>query len=311
MILRNASDFLAQGFGDDQHGSLTADRFMLVSPDEFKVGGCDDNRFAHGADTVIRTKAKYQHERISLMLSSLEKEVKVFPGKSPDDVFPNNVFATNKSRQLIVGNMANEVRKSEANRGDIISWFRGDGFEVKKMSSFTQQAAELTGSLIIDHQKNIGFCGLSGRCHEDALEPMRDAFGLNAIYAFPINIYHTNVGMSVLAGRFCVLCPDMFERREDAEAILKFYPDHLVLEEEQMNRFVGNIIAVREDIVAISQTAYFGLRDEGRKLLNKSGFSLTFTDISELEKSGGSIRCAIMEIFDEQRSSSQRLKRAS
>lgn len=297
MIFRTAQGFLSEDFGDDPRGAVTADQFMLVRPDCFKVGGCPDNRFAHGEGTVIQTRAKYQHDALIRLLEQTGKKVQVFPGKNPDDVFPNNVFATNKQQQLLVGNMAHEVRQPEMERQDILKWFRGEGFEVKHLNQLTSVPAELTGSLIIDHQKNIGFCGLSQRFHEEALQHVKDFFGLNAIFAFPINIYHTNVGLSILAGKFCVICPDMFERPEDAQAILSFYPQHLVLSGEQMDRFAGNILAVREDVVAVSQTVYFALKDEGRKMLNRHGFQISAVELSELEKSGGSVRCAIMEIF--------------
>src|SRR6185437_2636710 len=83
---------------------------------------------------------------------------------TPDAVFPNNVFGTAPGR-LIVGRMRHAVRQREAERSDIRDFF-GEvlGYDEIDLSGCTDLVAELTGSLIIDRARGVGYCGLSERC---------------------------------------------------------------------------------------------------------------------------------------------------
>src|SRR3546814_2099564 len=102
------------------------------------------------------------------LVRSLRADVPVitFPGDpaTPDAVFPNNVFGTAPGR-LIVGRMRHPVRQREAERADIRAFF-GDvlGYDEIDLSGCDDLVAELTGSLIIDRARGVGYCGLSERC---------------------------------------------------------------------------------------------------------------------------------------------------
>src|SRR3546814_4406181 len=69
---------------------------------------------------------------------------------------------------------------------------------------------ELTGALVIDRARGLGFCGLSERCDEAGARLMHDAFGLRATLLFDLapGEYHTNVVLAVLPGRAALVCPD-------------------------------------------------------------------------------------------------------
>lgn len=297
MLVTTAQDFRVQQFPLLEHQSLTAARLLLIRPDRFNVRGCDDNAFADLDSGKNQELLFQQHDQVVQLLQRLGKQVQLFPGMNAHDTFCNNVFATDRGRRLIVGNMFNSVRKAEADRPDVIRWFLDEGYEVVKVSDLTDEAAELTGVLVIDHLRNIGFCGLSNRCTVKGAEVLQQVFGLSAVYVFPINIYHTNVGLSILAGRVCVICPEMFVNQEDAQAILDFYPQHIVLTADQMNAFAGNVVAVSHEDVVISSSGFFAWTDEQKKRLSEFGFLLHHADLSEIEKSGGSMRCLLAEVF--------------
>lgn len=276
---------------------LTADRFVMVTPAYLDACHCPDNVFVDLTDGVDHGKAIFQHQAVVEMLRSLGKEVEIFPGRSPDDTFCNNVFATNHRRQLIVGNMFYPARQQEGEREDVRGWFVDQGYEIVEVSSYIKDAAELTGMLIIDHAWNIGFCGISNRCTKESAAVLQQLFGLNILYTFPISIYHTNVGLSILAGRVAVICPEMFVHQEDVAALLKMYPDHVIISLEQMKQFSGNVLAVSEHDVVISTSGVNALTVDQMRAFDRLGFQLHHVDLSEIEKSGGSMRCLLGEVY--------------
>ena len=80
---------------------------------------------------------------------------------------------------------------------------------------------ELTGALVIDRARGLGFCGLSERCDEAGARLMHEAFGLRATLLFDLapGEYHTNVVLAVLAGRAAIVCPDGFADPAVVDAI--------------------------------------------------------------------------------------------
>jgi len=160
--------------------------------------------------------------------------------------------------------------------------------------------AELTGALVPDRARHIGFVGLSERVDEAGARAMAQAFGLKALFIFKLNPeeYHTNVVMATLAGKAAVLHPGSFADPEVPAAIAEFYQGRcLLLTEEEKLAFAGNCISVTENDVFFSQTALNTLSDKKKKALNRWGFRLHGVDVSELEKAGGSLRCMVGEIF--------------
>ena len=129
---------------------------------------------------VDATRALVQHQALVGSLSAALPTF-TFPGRAdtPDAIFPNNVFATARGR-LILGHMRHPVRQAEAQREDIRSFFR-DLLGYEELDLATQPGVcELTGSLVIDHRRRIGYCGLGERCDEAGARAMHAAFGLRA-----------------------------------------------------------------------------------------------------------------------------------
>ena len=153
-------------------------------------------------------------------------EVASFPGdpETPDAVFPNNMFATTRDR-FIIGHMLHPGRQKEAERADIRHFFYTMGYRTVDLSQ-QDCVAELTGPLIIDHSRRIGFCGMTGRVDQAGLEAMQSAFGLRLIFSFALHAdeYHTNVIMMVIAGRACVIYPGAFPDPDVPLAIAKAFP---------------------------------------------------------------------------------------
>ena len=175
-----------------------------------------------------------------------------------------------------------------------------DARRAAKAALAPAETAELTGSLVIDRARNIGFCGLSQRCSEAGARAMHAAFGLNKTYLFELSAgeYHTNVVLSALGGKGIVLARAGFADSNDADVIAALYPHQCVeLSAEEKNNFAANCIALRADQLWMSARAERSLQTATKDRIQSLGLKVHSADLSELEKAGGSLRCMIGEIY--------------
>lgn len=283
-------------------GPSCAKSVFLISPEGFSLSeqSATDNRYMRmdlPADAVI---ALEEHR---ILRSEISKVCPVicFPGalNTPDAVFPNNVFATRPGR-LIIGHMRHPSRQLETQRADVRDFFRQTlGYQEIDLS--TQPGiCELTGSMIIDRARGIGFCGLSERCDETGARAMMDAFTLKACLMFELaeGEYHTNVVLSILASRAMVVAPSGFRDARIPKAIAGFYGNKAIqLSESQKGDYAGNCIALSEKAVFLSQRALQSLDPGQLAQFAHYGFKLMPVDLPMLERAGGSLRCCVAEIF--------------
>lgn len=283
-------------------GPATAKAAFLVAPEGFSLAeqSASDNRYMDLGQAVDPQRALAQHRALQAALAS-ELPTVCFPGdpRTPDALFPNNVFATAPGR-LIVGHMRHAVRQAEAERTDIRRFFTDVlGY---RLIDLRQQpgVCELTGSLVIDHARGLGYCGLGERCDEAGAGAMCEAFGLRAMLLFDLAAgeYHTNVVLGVLAGRAAVIAPDGFADPAVPAAIARFYASAVVqLDPGQKAAFAGNCLALDPNAVWMSQAGADALRTDQRQALTDAGFTLRSVDLSEIEKAGGSLRCCVAEVY--------------
>jgi hypothetical protein len=281
----------------------TARAAFLLAPAEFALAAesASDNRYMDLDDSVDPLRALAQHAALAQALRA-DCPVITFPGDAatPDAVFPNNVFATAPGR-LIVGRMRHAVRQREAERRDVREFFaRVLGYEEVDLSSRADCVAELTGALVIDRARGVGYCGLSERCDEAGAGAMHEAFGLRLTFCFPLAAgeYHTNVVLALLASRAAIVAPDGFADPAVPEAIATAYGARaLWLAPAQKQAFAGNAIALADDRVWMSAAAAAALTDGQRQALAGWGFRIGTVELDEIEKAGGSLRCCVAEIF--------------
>lgn len=284
-------------------GRATMQAAALVSPLEahFSEDSASDNYYMNSSATMDLVRAREQHHLVADKLGELGLPVILFQGRQGlhDGVFPNNVFATAR-RKLVVGSMRHASRRREARRHDIRLFFeKVMGYGIVDLSEL-DLTAELTGSLVIDRKQNIGFCGISGRADHAGCEAMSEAFGLDHVLRFDLAPaeYHTNIVLSVLAGRACILHPPSIMDSRILEALNQLYGGRvLVLTDAEKSAFAGNCLAATERDVLLSATSLKGLRTEAVEQLQGWGFDLHPLDVDEFEKGGGSLRCLIAEVF--------------
>lgn len=303
MITRSPDAFLEAFAELLVKAPATARAAFLVAPSAFTLAAesARDNHYMRMDDTPDPARAMAQHAALAEALRA-DVPVMVFPGDAdmPDGVFPNNVFATTPGR-LIVGRMHHPVRQREAERTDIRTFF-GDvlGYEEVDLSNCDDLTAELTGSLIIDRARGIGYCGLSERCDETGATAMHKAFGLNLTFCFDLadGEYHTNVVMALLASRAVILANDGFADAAAAQAVAKAYDNQAVwLDASQKRAFAGNAITLADDRVWMSARGAAALTEAQRADLAQWGFNVDSVDLADIEKAGGSLRCCVAEIY--------------
>jgi len=292
MAARSAPDF----------GPPTAKAAFLVSPEGFTRAeqSALDNRYMAPASQFDALRAQAQHRALQRALSS-ELPVFCFAGdpEMPDAVFPNNVFATAPGR-LVVGKMRHEVRGREARRDDIRGFFTEVmGYEAVDLSR-QPHPCELTGALVIDRARGIGFCGLSERCDEAGAELIHAAFGLRTTLMFDLapGEYHTNVVLAVLAGRAAIISDEGFASLASADAIASLYSPHaLRLGQVEHAAFAANAIALDPGSVWMSQGAQAALKPASAAVLEQAGFRVRSVALDAIEAAGGSLRCCVAEVF--------------
>lgn len=281
----------------------TARAAFLVAPaaNELATESARDNRYMRMDAGFDAQRALVQHAALAQALRA-DVPVITFPGDpaTPDAMFPNNVFATAPGR-LIVARMRHTVRQREAARADIRAFFRDVlGYTETDLSDGTHGIAELTGSLVIDHARGVGYCGLSERCDMAGARALHEAFGLRLTFCFELaqGEYHTNVVMAALAGRAVILAPDGFADAEVPRAIAEAFDGRvLLLDADQKHAYAANAITLSPGCVWLSAPAVSALTSAQRAALAEWGFALGSVPLDEIEKAGGSLRCCVAEIF--------------
>lgn len=305
MIVKTPADFRKQ----ISAGWLTADgpavprAVFLVEPTGFRVSDqtARDNEYMDTGVDVDPHRALDQHRALSERITACGIPLVRFPGKpeTPDDVFPNNVFATAPGR-LIIGAMLHPERQREAERADIRAFFT-DLMHYETIDLSGQDlVAELTGALVLDRARRIGFCGITQRVDEAGCKAMHEAFDLGLTFQFDLDEheYHTNVVMAVLASRALIICPDAFADPEVPKAIGEAFPGHVLeITTEEKEAFAGNVIALSFSDLFMSQTAVDALPQEKLRKLEDWGFTIHGIELDEIEKAGGSLRCCVAEIY--------------
>ncbi len=306
MLATTPEEFL-RAFGDGR--AFRSDRpvamraALVVTPVGFRVSeeSATDNRYMRPGSPVDVPRALAQHRNLVSRLGELGVPAVVVSGREglDDAVYPNNVYGTAPGR-FVVGSMLHPVRRAEAQREDVRALFR-DTFSYAITDLSTQSCvAELTGPLVLDRPRGIGYCGMTGRVDEAGCAAMHEAFDLRLTFRFGLvpEEYHTNLVLAVLAGRACVLYPGAFTDPGVPDAIARVYDGRtLVLTDEEKQHFAGNCLAVNENDVLFSATARQALRPSSVEALESWGFRLHDVEVDELEKGGGSLRCLIAEVF--------------
>ncbi|MCE3295475.1 MAG: amidinotransferase [Crocinitomicaceae bacterium] len=233
--------------------------------------------------------------------------------QTPDSIFPNNWFCTDQHGVLLTFPMAAENRRAERDL-KIISFLEQEyKYRVDRLLEDYEKSGrylEGTGSLIIDHEKNVAFAALSPRTNFDVLEIYSQKSG-NEIVAFqalgPAGelIYHTNV-MLCIADSFVLIGLDTIapnDRERVKNKLESLGKELILLSNEQIYRhFTGNALQLQnkqgEKFLVMSQKAKSSLTQIQLEQIARHNNLILAPDLETIETiGGGSARCMLAEIF--------------
>lgn len=235
---------------------------------------------------------------------------------TPDSIFPNNWVSFHDNAEVVLYPMFAENRRLER-REDILDQVENHGFIIENIMDYTSAEEdgfflEGTGSMVLDRVHKNAFCALSPRADEELFIEFCEDFEFNPIIfeAFQtVNgerrpMYHTNV-MMCIAEDFAVICADAIddkkERKMVLEALRKSGKEIIIITEEQVNNFAGNMLQVKgkddQRYLVMSTSAHQSLTAKQIEAIEKFNPILSSSlDIIEA-CGGGSARCMMAEIF--------------
>lgn len=233
---------------------------------------------------------------------------------TPDSIFPNNWFSTHKDGILVLYPMYAENRRLE--RTPKILDFVKDR-EALKIIDLTEnekkgRILEGTGSMCLDRKNKIAYASLSKRTNKELFEEFCKMMnykpisfsGKQTINGEQSPIYHTNVLMTIGEEYVLIFLDSIVDEKEKEivrKSILDSGKELIEITEEQTNHFLGNALELRKKdgskVLVMSKSANDILRDDQRKIIEKSA-EIVYSDIPTIERyGGGSVRCMIAEFF--------------
>jgi len=235
---------------------------------------------------------------------------------TPDSVFPNNWISFHENGDIALYPMFAENRRLER-RADIFDILEEKGFQINDIMDYTSAEEdgiflEGTGSIILDRENEIAYCALSPRADEELFIEFCEDFEYNPVIfeAYQTvngetkHIYHTNV-MMCIAETFAVICADCIDDKAERKMVLQKLKESgkeiILITEEQVNNFAGNMLQVRgandERFLIMSDAAYNVLTNEQITKIEKH-CKILHASLDIIEAfGGGSARCMMAEVF--------------
>jgi len=235
---------------------------------------------------------------------------------TPDSIFPNNWVSFHENGTVGLYPMFAENRRFER-REDILEQLEKKGFLIENVVDYTSAEEEGyflegTGSILLDRVNSKAYCALSPRADEELFIEFCEDFEYTPVI-FSANqtvggqrkaIYHTNV-MMCLAETFAVICLDSIDDKKERKNILKHLKEDgkrvIVISEEQVTNFAGNMLQVRgtndELFLVMSQAAFDSLTHQQIAQI-ENHCSIISSSLDTIEAcGGGSARCMMAEVF--------------
>lgn len=268
----------------------------------------------------INTKAQAEFdafvEKLRAVGVNVIVEDDILEQDTPDSIFPNNWVSFHQDGTVGLYPMFAENRRRER-RESTIDRLEAEGFLVEGFMDYTSAEdadvfLEGTGSLLLDRVHKKAYCALSPRAHEELFIEFCEDFEYDPV-VFTANqtakgqrraIYHTNV-MMALAENFAVICLDTIDDKHEKKNVLRHLKESkkevIVITEEQMHQFAGNMLQVRgaegKKYMVMSLAAHKSLTPEQISAIEKHCHILS-SDLETIETcGGGSARCMMAEVF--------------
>lgn len=269
---------------------------------------------------AINAKAQNEFDHLVLKLEEAGINVIVINDtpspETPDSIFPNNWISFHETADVTIYPMFAENRRLER-REDVMDILEENGFYIEQLVDYSaaendEVYLEGTGSLVLDRENGKAYCCISPRSDEELMIEFCEDFEMDPVIfdAFQtVNgerkpIYHTNVMMSV-GEKFAVICADSIDDSKERKMVLDCLKSDgkeiILITEEQVNGFAGNILQVKaadgKRCIVMSTSAKNSFTPAQLKVLEKHG-KIISSDLTTIETyGGGSARCMMAEVF--------------
>ena len=270
--------------------------------------------------STVNEKAQHEFDVFVEKLRNVGVDVTVVDDvlapDTPDSIFPNNWISFHENADVALYPMFAENRRLER-REEILDLLEEKGFEIENIVDYTDAEIdgfylEGTGSLLLDRANAKAYCALSPRADEELFIEFCEDFDMEPIIfeAFQtvngerILIYHTNV-MMCLGETFAVICADCIDDKKERKMVLdhlkKDTKEIILITEDQVNNFAGNMLEVRGNdnkrYLVMSASAHQCLTEKQIEQLQHHAEILS-SSLDTIEAcGGGSARCMMAEIF--------------
>jgi hypothetical protein len=269
---------------------------------------------------TVNAKAQHEFDVFVEKLRAVGVDVTVVDdienADTPDSIFPNNWISFHENGDVVLYPMFAENRRQER-REDILDVLEEKGFVINNIMDYTSAEEdgfflEGTGSLLLDRENGKAYCALSPRADEELFIEFCEDFEFTPVIfeAFQtVNkerklIYHTNV-MMCLGDTFAVICADSIDDKKERKMVLESLKgdekEIILITEEQVNNFAGNMLEVK----GADDRRYLVMSASAHQSLNKKQIAQLEEHVTILSSNldtieacgGGSARCMMAEIF--------------
>lgn len=304
----------------------TTDTILMVRPVAFRMNEqtAINNYYQKVLDNLlpetVNAKAQQEFDAFVEKLRSVGVNVIVVDSTldpdTPDSIFPNNWVSFHENGDVALYPMFAENRRLER-REDILDLLEDKGFHIENIIDYTSAEEdnvflEGTGSLVLDRQNRKAYCALSPRADEELVIEYCEDFEYTPVIfeAFQTvngerkHIYHTNV-MMCIGDTFAVICGDCIDDKKERKMVLDNLKQDgkeiILLTEEQLNNFAGNMLQVTgangKSYLVMSAAAHHSLTKDQIARIEKHTEILS-ANLDTIEAcGGGSARCMMAEVF--------------
>lgn len=304
----------------------TTNSILMIRPVAFRMNEqtAVNNYYQKVLDNLlsatVNAKAQQEFDTFVEKLRAIGVDVTIVDDTShpdsPDSIFPNNWISFHENGDVALYPMFAENRRQER-REDILDTLEESGFVINNIMDYTSAEddgffLEGTGSLVLDRENSKAYCALSPRSDEELFIEFCEDFEFTPIIfeAFQTVhgkrklIYHTNV-MMCIGETFAVICADSIDDKKERKEVLNNLKSEgkeiILITEDQVNNFAGNMLEVRgandKRYIIMSTSAYQSLTPSQITQLEKHGEILS-SSLDTIEAcGGGSARCMMAEIF--------------
>lgn len=265
---------------------------------------------------MIAEKAAREFDAFTALLRRNDVDVTVVQDTpepwTPDSIFPNNWFSSHLTGELVLYPMFAENRRLERKR-EVLDVLRRRMNHRKAVDLTAWEARgeflEGTGSMVLDRRRRIAYCCRSPRSSEKVLADFcarmnYDPVVFDAVDGEGRPLYHTNIMMAV-GMQVAVVCLEAIALEEDrkrvADELLSAGKILVEISRDQLNRFAGNMLEVRNrtghPFMVMSAAARESLSTYQERVIGTYNRIIS-TDLEVIEThGGGSARCMMAEIF--------------